>query len=64
MSYQQAMKWQRKHPKGTRQPMLFHTGTGSWPAAICGECGNHYNSENHKQHCKNPEYQNLPRRVA
>ncbi len=32
MSYAQAMKWSRKHPKGTRQPVLMSTGSGFWPA--------------------------------
>ena len=33
MSYQQAIKWGKKHPKGTRQPMLFSTSSGFWPAS-------------------------------
>jgi hypothetical protein len=32
MSYAQATKWQKKHPKGTKQPVLMHTGSGFWPA--------------------------------
>ncbi len=32
MSYAKAMKWQRTHPKGTRQPCLFHTNSGFWPS--------------------------------
>lgn len=32
MSYSQAMQWNRKHPKGTRQPMVFSTGSGFWPS--------------------------------
>lgn len=32
MSYAQAMKWGRKHPKGTRQPVLMHTNSGFWPS--------------------------------
>ena len=32
MSYAQAMKWQKKHPKGTRQPMIMSTGSGFWPS--------------------------------
>lgn len=32
MSYAQAVKWGRKHPKGTRQPVLMHTNSGFWPA--------------------------------
>ena len=32
MSYQKAMKWHKKHPKGTKQPMLFSTGSGFWPS--------------------------------
>jgi hypothetical protein len=32
MSYEKAMKWNRKHPKGTRQPMLMHTESGFTPS--------------------------------
>jgi len=32
MSYKQAMRWGKKHPKGTRQPMVFSTGSGFWPS--------------------------------
>jgi hypothetical protein len=32
MSYKQAMKWQRKHIKGTKQPVLMHTNSGFWPS--------------------------------
>jgi hypothetical protein len=32
MSYTQAMKWQRTHRKGTRQPVIMSTGSGFWPA--------------------------------
>jgi hypothetical protein len=32
MSYIQAVKWGRKHPKGTRQPVIFSTGSGFWPS--------------------------------
>ena len=32
MSYQQAMRWSKKHPKGTRQPVLMHTESGFWPS--------------------------------
>jgi hypothetical protein len=32
MSYSKMMKWQKKHPKGTRQPVLFHTNSGFWPS--------------------------------
>lgn len=51
MNYKQAMKWGRKHPKGTRQPMLFSTHSGFWPSgswiegvmipyvAACGKIG-------------------------
>lgn len=27
------MKWNKKRPKGTRQPMLMHTGSGFWPSS-------------------------------
>lgn len=33
MSYAKAMKWNRKHPKGTRQPVLMHTNSGFWPSS-------------------------------
>ncbi len=26
------MKWNRKHPKGTRQPVLMHTNSGFTPS--------------------------------
>jgi len=32
MSYAQAMKWQKKHPKGTRQYMGFDSCSGFTPA--------------------------------
>ena len=33
MSYAQAMKWQRKHPRGGAiQPVLMSTGSGFWPS--------------------------------
>jgi hypothetical protein len=32
MSYKQAMKWARKHPKGTRQHLIMSTNSGFWPA--------------------------------
>ena len=32
MSYAQAMRWSRKHPRGTRQPVVMSTGSGFWPA--------------------------------
>lgn len=33
MSYAQAMRWQKQHVRGTRQPVLMHTGSGFWPSA-------------------------------
>lgn len=33
MSYQQAMKWRRKHPKGTKQPVIMSTNSGFWPSS-------------------------------
>lgn len=48
MNYNQAMKWQKKHPRGGAiQPMLFSTGSGFWPSGAwlkdiywpyCEEC--------------------------
>ncbi len=32
MSYNKAMKWGRKHIKGTRQPVIMSTGSGFWPS--------------------------------
>jgi len=32
MSYVKAMKWNRRHVKGTRQPVIMSTGSGFWPA--------------------------------
>lgn len=32
MSYHQAMRWAKKHPRGTKQPMIFSTGSGFWPS--------------------------------
>lgn len=32
MSYAQAMKWGKKHPKGTRQTVIMSTGSGFWPS--------------------------------
>lgn len=34
MSYAQAMRWHKKHPRGGKpQYMGFSTGTGFWPSA-------------------------------
>jgi len=32
MSYEKMRKWNRKHPKGTRQPVLMHTESGFTPS--------------------------------
>lgn len=32
MNYDQARRWQAKHPTGTRQPVLMSTGSGFWPS--------------------------------
>mgnify|MGYP001584756124 CR=1 FL=1 len=32
MSYRQAMRWTKRHPKGTHQPVIMSTGSGVWPA--------------------------------
>jgi len=32
MSYTQAINWNKKHIKGTRQPVLMSTGSGFWPS--------------------------------
>jgi hypothetical protein len=42
MSYKQAMKWAKKHPKGIRHNYMgFDTGSGSWPAPWCKICDRH-----------------------
>lgn len=37
MSYKQAMKWARKHPKGTKQDIIMSTGSGFWPSISWSE---------------------------
>jgi hypothetical protein len=32
MSYSKAMKWNKRHPKGTRQTCIMHTNSGFTPA--------------------------------
>lgn len=32
MTYQKMMKWQKKHPKGTRQTVVMHTNNGFQPS--------------------------------
>ncbi len=32
MSYEQAIKWNKKHPKGTRQSIIMHTESGFTPS--------------------------------
>ena len=32
MSYEKMMRWHKKHPKGTRQPVIMHTDSGFWPS--------------------------------
>lgn len=32
MSYKKMMKWQKKHPKGTRQTVIMHTNSGFQPS--------------------------------
>src|SRR3990167_3756230 len=32
MSYNQAVKWSRKHPKGHKTPVIMSTGSGFWPS--------------------------------
>lgn len=32
MNYNKAMKWGKKHPKGTKQPILMHTNSGFIPS--------------------------------
>ena len=32
MSYEKMMKWNKKRPKGTKQPILMHTNSGFTPS--------------------------------
>jgi hypothetical protein len=32
MSYNKAIKWNKKHPKGTKQPVIMHANSGFWPS--------------------------------
>jgi len=32
MSYQQEVKWEKKHRKGTHQHVIMSTGSGPWPS--------------------------------
>jgi len=32
MSYEKAMKWNRRHPKGTKQTVIMHTNSGFTPS--------------------------------
>jgi hypothetical protein len=32
MSYNKMMKWNKKHRKGTKQPIIMSTGSGFWPS--------------------------------
>lgn len=32
MSYEKMMKWNRKHRKGTKQPVIMHTNSGFTPS--------------------------------
>ncbi len=32
MSYEKAMKWAKKHPKGTHQDIIMSTRSGFWPS--------------------------------
>lgn len=46
MSYEQEMKWSRKHRKGTKLVIIMSTGSGFWPSGAfleewceyCAEC--------------------------
>lgn len=62
MSYQQAMKWAKKHPKGTRQPMIFSTGSGPWPVC-CSVCDKHFRDCNCAEDYENYELAIVGRRL-
>lgn len=32
MSYKQMIRWNRSHPKGTRQPIILSAASGFWPS--------------------------------
>lgn len=32
MSYTKMMKWNKKRPKGTKQPIIMSTNSGFWPS--------------------------------
>lgn len=32
MSYAKAIKWNKKHPMGTKQQIIMHTNSGFWPS--------------------------------
>lgn len=32
MSYAKMMRWNKKHPKGTKQPVIMHTNSGFTPS--------------------------------
>jgi hypothetical protein len=32
MSYAKMMKWNKKRPKGTKQPVIMHSDSGFWPS--------------------------------
>ncbi len=32
MSYAKMMKWNKKRPKGTKQPIIMHSDSGFWPS--------------------------------
>ena len=40
MSYKQQMRWTKKHPKGTNQPIVMSAHSGPWPSEnwFCSVC--------------------------
>lgn len=32
MSYEKMIRWNKKRPKGTKQPIIFSTNSGFWPS--------------------------------
>ncbi len=45
MSYEKAMKWNKKHPKGTKQVCIMHTNSGFTPSVAFLETYFEYREE-------------------
>lgn len=49
MSYKKMMNWNRKHRKGTKQPVIMHTESGFWPSAAFSKKWRAYAEEQERQ---------------